>query len=381
MLPFSGFSSIGRSESKALLWAALFSCLFIVVLGVARPHQRHTRRFTNEIMVPTPAPYQISEPDLSSLDSIAKFRIRPEQFDEVDFTSHSYGPFRLSDGKKIDLSLDHGLFELPNNAGWFELKDVFYTDMTGDGREEAIVRLFHETCSGSCDGGANLFYIYTMRNGKLKQIWQYETGSYADGCGLQSFTAGGNAGRVGIVWPLPGREDEPSQPFEIHSQGFDVHTLRIRRPALSAKVDRVFRILTIRRQELRTRHSHLLAGLLSVTEVNRPRLRIKLDRLWSLFTHAVTRFFCPTERQLIFNTSSRQVHCDQSRFDAIDELVHARKIPQDDQAESPNRTPFAISIASSKSSAIIRPSTGPNTSSCAIRIFGVTPVKIVGSIK
>ena len=215
MLPFSGFSSIGRSESKALIWAALFSCLFIVVLGVARPHKRHTRRLTNEIMVPTPAPYTINEPDLSSLDSIAKFRIRPEQFDEVDFTSHSYGPFRLSDGQKIDLSLDHGLFELPNNAGWFELRDVFYTDMTGDGREEAIVRLFHETCSGSCDGGANLFYIYTMRNGKLKQIWQYETGSYADGCGLQSFTAGGTQVVLELFGRCPGEKMNRPSPSKF----------------------------------------------------------------------------------------------------------------------------------------------------------------------
>lgn len=210
MLPFSGFSSIDRSESRALLLAALFSGVFILVLGVARPHPQHTRRITNEILVPTPAPYRVNEPDLSSLDSVAQFRIRPQQFEAFDFTSHSYGPFRLSDDKKIDLKLDHGLFELPDNAGWFELRDVFYTDMTGDGKEEAIVRLSHETCSPTC-AGTNVFYIYTERNGKLKPIWQYETGSYADGCGLQSFTAGGTQVVLELFGRCPGdRLNRPS---------------------------------------------------------------------------------------------------------------------------------------------------------------------------
>ena len=211
MLPFSGFSSIDRSEGKALLLAAVFSCFFILILGVARPHQRHTRRLTNEVLVPTPAPYKIKEPDLSTLDSFAKFRVRPEQFDKVDFTNHSYGPYKLSDGKKIDLSLEYGLLELPNDSGWFELKDVYYTDLTGDSREEAIVWLSHVTCSPACDGGASVFYVYTERNGKLKPIWQYETGSYADGCGLQSLTAGGTQIVLELFGRCPGeRMNRPS---------------------------------------------------------------------------------------------------------------------------------------------------------------------------
>jgi hypothetical protein len=192
MLPFSGYGPIDSTERKALLCAALFSCLFIVVLGVARPHRRHTRRLTNEIKVPTPAPYRVNEPDLSSLDSFAKSRIRPEQFDQVDFNYYSYGPYKSSDGTQIDLNLAQGRFYLPDNSSWFELKDVYYTDLTGDGKAEAIVRLSHVTCGGGlCNGGANMFYVYTENKGKLKPIWQYETGSYADGCGLQSFTAGG----------------------------------------------------------------------------------------------------------------------------------------------------------------------------------------------
>ena len=51
--------------------------------------------------------------------------------------------------------------------------------------------LSHVHCAGSCDGGSSLFYIYTERGGKLKPIWQYETGSYTYGCGLKSLTISG----------------------------------------------------------------------------------------------------------------------------------------------------------------------------------------------
>src|SRR3569832_2101634 len=174
MLPFSGFGPIDRSEGKALLFAAVFSCLFIIVLAVARPHPRPTRVSINEFAVPTPLPYTINEPQLSSEDSLAEFRIIPEHFESLDFTNHSYGTYISSNGKKLDLNLQHGLLELPNDSGWFELKDVYYTDLTGDNKAEAIIWLSHETCSPACDGGASLFYVYTMRSGKLKPIWHYE---------------------------------------------------------------------------------------------------------------------------------------------------------------------------------------------------------------
>ena len=71
------------------------------------------------------------------------------------------------------------------------LKDVYYRDVTGDRKAEAIAWLSHVQCHGPCDGGANIFYIYKVADGKLKPIWQYETGSYAYGCGLKSFTIAG----------------------------------------------------------------------------------------------------------------------------------------------------------------------------------------------
>ena len=234
MLPFSGFGPFDRSERKALLFAAIFSCLFIAVLAVARPHSHQRKISTNDFTIPPPTTsHRFNEADLSGVDSFAKYRVRPEHFGQIDFTNHSYGSYKSSNGKRINLKLEHGLLELPNNSGWFELKDVYYTDLTGDSREEAIVWLSHVTCSPACDGGASMFYVYTERNGKLKPIWQYQTGSYADSCGLRSLTAGGTQVVLELFGRCPAeRMNRPSSSkfivkdltfvvFEFNGRGFE----------------------------------------------------------------------------------------------------------------------------------------------------------------
>lgn len=190
MLPFSGFGPIDGGERKALLFAAVFCCLFIVVLALARPHPRVKRVSTNNFKVPTPTTtntFRESQP--SNGDPLEKFRVKPQHFDKIDFLNYSYGPYTTSNGTKIPLHLQHSQLDLPNDSGWFALNDVYYKDVTGDEVEEAIVWLSHVQCSnGSCNGGSDMFYIFTMRNGKLKPIWEYETGNNANGCGLKFFT-------------------------------------------------------------------------------------------------------------------------------------------------------------------------------------------------
>jgi hypothetical protein len=61
---------------------------------------------------------------------------------------------------------------------WLELGRVKYFDVTGDGTDEAIVDL------GWITGGSanpDLIYIYTLRRGRPKLIWTFETGDRADG--------------------------------------------------------------------------------------------------------------------------------------------------------------------------------------------------------
>jgi hypothetical protein len=189
MLPFSNYGPLDRSERKALLLAIAASLLFIVVIAVVHPisFRRHHR---DDLLLTEPVrPRKFLEPvELPARDSLERFRVVPRQFQDVNFTNFTYGLYKLSNGQTIDLTLSNGELELPDNLGSFTLKEVFYRDVTGDWKPEAIAWLSHVQCQGPCDGGANIFYIYTAASGTLKPIWQYETGSYAYGCGLKSFT-------------------------------------------------------------------------------------------------------------------------------------------------------------------------------------------------
>ena len=118
-----------------------------------------------------------------------RFKIAHEDFKQVDFKNYSY-PYKFDYGRKINIALKNGEYEydIANDRGWFSLSDVYYVDLTNDGKPEAIVMLWHVSCGASCDGGAGLFYIHTVHQNKLKSVWQYETGSLGYGCGLKSFT-------------------------------------------------------------------------------------------------------------------------------------------------------------------------------------------------
>ena len=185
MFPFSHVGPFDQAEKKALLIAALFCAAFIALLSMTATVRRVRVRKTIATTTPLTTPFE--EPSESSFgDPVEKFRSIPKNFTDVDFNYFSYGPYPSSDGNPFNLTLTEG--KMWDASGWFNLQDVYYKDITGDGSPEAIVRLLHLRCHGSCDGGSDLFYIYSKRNGKLKNIWQYETGSYAYGCGLRSFT-------------------------------------------------------------------------------------------------------------------------------------------------------------------------------------------------
>lgn|GEM_PF-1434069 len=116
-----------------------------------------------------------------------KFKIPSQEFSRIDFKNFKY-PYQVSPEKKVKLPLKNGVYEydFTDERGWFSLRDVYYVDLTNDGKQEAIVILSHIACGASCDGGAELFYLYTVKQNGLKLLWQFETGSLAYGCGLKS---------------------------------------------------------------------------------------------------------------------------------------------------------------------------------------------------
>lgn len=195
MFPFTEIGPFDRTEKKALLVAAVFCALFIGLISLMSPAKR-VRKFTIVSTTPLTTPF---EPRMPLYDPLQRFRLIPGNFSDVDFQNFSYGAYTSPDLKPLTLTLTDG--KMWDDSGWFNLQDVYYNDITGDGSPEAIVRLLHLRCHGSCDGGSDLFYIYSRRNGKLKNIWRYETGSYAYGCGLKSITLGDKQ----IVMELFGR--------------------------------------------------------------------------------------------------------------------------------------------------------------------------------
>lgn len=106
-------------------------------------------------------------------------------FATIDFKNFAY-PVNLN---KI-IKLADGRFEYqeqPSGGGWYSFKHASFVDLTGDAQNEAIIRLSHVACGVSCDGGSDLFYIYSSGKDKPRLLWRFQTESLAYGGGLKSF--------------------------------------------------------------------------------------------------------------------------------------------------------------------------------------------------
>ncbi len=235
MFPFTEPGPFDRTEKKALLVAALFCAVFVILLSVSVPAKRvHKKPLTFVSTAPVTTPFEPSVP--SYVDPLERFRIAPRNFSDVDFQNFSYGVYSSPELKPLSLTLTDG--KMWDDSGWFNLQDVYYKDVTGDGSPEAIVRLLHLRCHGSCDGGADLFYIYSRRNGQLKSIWRYETGSYAYGCGLKAITFGdkeiavelfGRCSTQAMISPGPAKylvEDLTSTTFGFDGRQFTTKSMK-----------------------------------------------------------------------------------------------------------------------------------------------------------
>ena len=194
-----GNSPDERSEQKALV-VALFASLLCIGFFASIQH-RFSKADADKAQTSarTLAPTIKFPPAPPPFDLNARYKAVPSSFLQTDFYNHSYGPQRLSDGTKVNVRLEHGSYFYGEGQGWFDIRDLYYVDVTGDGQDEALVRLSHFDCrTGECDGGSSLFYIYSIRNGRLKTLWQFETGTYGYGCGLKSLAVNGKDLVVGM---------------------------------------------------------------------------------------------------------------------------------------------------------------------------------------
>ena len=188
-----------HSELTAKLVAAFvtFGCVCFLALFAAPAKQPATKVSLAPVATPQPS-FEPPPPPPPHVDYTKQFLAPPSRWASIDFNYQSYGPYKFSDGRKITLTLDHGEHEYDfgkNRRGWFSLENVYYFDVTGDGIPEAIVDVSHVDCGpsrdggASCDGGAHLFFIYSINaRGYVKKLFQFETGTYAYGCGFKSMT-------------------------------------------------------------------------------------------------------------------------------------------------------------------------------------------------
>ena len=116
----------------------------------------------------------------------AKFRQVPDEWKNVDFKNYNYTLSNLR--QTIRLKDSHYEYQIKNGGGWVDLDDVFFFDIIGDDKKEAVVMLNFVVCGGSCDGGTTIINIYNLKQEKPKVFWLYETGTNKSGCGLKSFT-------------------------------------------------------------------------------------------------------------------------------------------------------------------------------------------------
>jgi hypothetical protein len=112
-----------------------------------------------------------------------KFRRIPEEFKYVDFENFNYPVTRLKNGEKEERNPKNPLA----GGQTFTLSNVFYIDLSGDGKTEAVVMLYAVGCGASCNGGRDIIYFYSSKNGQAKLLDQIEMGSKSGGCSLKSF--------------------------------------------------------------------------------------------------------------------------------------------------------------------------------------------------
>ncbi|MDQ3713847.1 MAG: hypothetical protein M3388_16730 [Acidobacteriota bacterium] len=113
-------------------------------------------------------------------DQNEKFRQVPDEFIKIDFKNFKYPYARLKNGEYIE--------ERKNRSGGttYSFDDVFFINLNGDKKKEAVVMLYAVSCGGSCDGGKSIVHFYSSEKSKPKLLDWIELGSRSGGCSLKS---------------------------------------------------------------------------------------------------------------------------------------------------------------------------------------------------
>jgi hypothetical protein len=113
---------------------------------------------------------------------------------KVDFKNFTYpwyptGYVPPNGRRRIRLQSGEMKVEAVKNTDrvWASLANVSYADLTGDGKEEAIVTV---TTNFDPNGSVACIFVYTLRGNEPKLLWSHETGDRANG-GLRNLRVEG----------------------------------------------------------------------------------------------------------------------------------------------------------------------------------------------
>ena len=112
----------------------------------------------------------------------------PRSIRDIDFRNFSYPSLPTGKCSMNSLRVRNGKYgstknfspgRTPEGGCWaVDVAPVEYGDVTGDGREEAVVELCAEV--GGTSSSSDVF-IYTLKNAKPVLLWKFATGDRADG--------------------------------------------------------------------------------------------------------------------------------------------------------------------------------------------------------
>lgn len=150
-----------------MIYKELFLILIMIALsacheGVARNDGLSMAESSPGTVMPTlvPTPQQTLDTSIRKVDFQNFTYVGPDDYSET---------FALKNGEKA--------FVLDKEDGIF-LGNILYDDLTGDGREEAIIRMEIQT------GGSAIpdpVFVYTLADKKPKNLWKFVTGDRAEG--------------------------------------------------------------------------------------------------------------------------------------------------------------------------------------------------------
>ncbi len=191
------FMATGKEQLRAHIdRLGRFLCIAQVVLAlttVSCDTRSSGAGRNNSASVPTASP----SPSMSIVKNPTQVIANPSPASpirKIDFKNFTY-PWYPTDytpphgERKITLRDGEMKVDAAKNTDrlWASLANVSYADLTGDGKEEAIVTV---TTNFDPNGSVACIFVYTLRSDEPKLLWSHETGDRADG-GLRSLRVEG----------------------------------------------------------------------------------------------------------------------------------------------------------------------------------------------